>query len=153
MKQKILAMAAIAAVTALTSTSRANLYTDTTGDIMPSNTILDITSVDVTNTASEIVFKIKLAGNPVTTDWGKYCIGIDTNPATGDIGANGNGRVHNCSIMMASLGTTSAGPRSRKPPTPSLSLSRLPTWARPLGIRWTLMFIPPAATSIPQWMR
>lgn len=91
MKQKILALAAIAAITALASTSRANLYTDTTGDIMPSNTILDITSVEVTNTATDIVFKINLVGNPVATDWGKYCIGIDTNPATGDIGSNGNG--------------------------------------------------------------
>ena len=35
-------------------------YTDTTGDIMPSNTILDITSVEVTNTATDIVFKINL---------------------------------------------------------------------------------------------
>lgn len=100
MKQKLLAIAAIVAVTALTSTSRADIYTDTTGDLntgTPSGenlsglTHLDITSVEVTNTATDIVFKIKLAGNPVATDWGKYCIGVDTNPATGDLGSNGNG--------------------------------------------------------------
>ena len=93
MKQKLLAIAAIVTVTALNSTSRANTYTDATGDTFPVNAILDITSVEVTNTATDLIFKIKLAGNPVATDWGKYCIGIQvTNGAAGDIAGNGWGR-------------------------------------------------------------
>jgi hypothetical protein len=91
MKQRRLTLAAAAMVAALTSSSQAGFYTDTVGDEFTGNAILDITSVEVTNNFSDVIFKINLNGNPVATDWGKYCIGIDTNPATGDIGANGNG--------------------------------------------------------------
>lgn len=102
MKQKLLVIATIAALTALTSTSRANLYTDATGENFTGagGGILDITSVEVTNTATDMVFKIKLAGNPVATDWGKYMIGI-YNPAfagAGDVSANGNGWTRPISI-------------------------------------------------------
>ena len=90
MKKKLLAMAALAAF-AFTTTSHAALYTDTTGDEFTGNPHLDITSVEVTNDFSNLIFKINLAGNPVAVNWGKYCIGIDTNSATGDTSANGNG--------------------------------------------------------------
>lgn len=102
MKQKLMTLAAIVAVTALTSTSRADIYPDATGENFTGagGGILDITSVEVTNTATDMIFKIKLAGNPVATDWGKYCIGIyNTNfPAAGDISANGNGWTRPISI-------------------------------------------------------
>lgn len=93
MKQKLLAIAAMAFLSAISS--QATTYTDTTGDLgspdFVGKNFLDITSVEVTNDFTDLIFKINLAGNPVATDWGKYCIGFDTNAATGDLGATGNG--------------------------------------------------------------
>jgi hypothetical protein len=94
MKQKLLMIAAAAMVAALASSSRAALYTDTTGDLFfsPSNPHMDITSVEVTNDFADVIFKINLAGDPIAVNWGKYCIGfVDTNQAAGDTSANGNG--------------------------------------------------------------
>jgi hypothetical protein len=70
------------------------LYTDTVGDvIVPGSPFphIDIASVDVSNTATDLVFKINLAGDPVATDWGKYMVGIDST-AGGDPVGNGWGR-------------------------------------------------------------
>ena len=75
----------------------ASTYTDSTGDIFPSFPFLDISSVEVNSTATDLIFKINLAGDPVATDWGKYMIGIDT-AAGGDTTGNGWGRP----ISMAS---------------------------------------------------
>ncbi len=83
-------MVAVTVITVCT-TSRAALYTDTTGDEFTGNPHMDITSVEVTNDFASVIFKINLAGDPVAVNWGKYCIGIDTNAATGDISAQGNG--------------------------------------------------------------
>lgn len=60
--------------------ARAATYTDTTGDLGGGATagILDITSVEVNNTATDLIFKINLNGDPVATDWGKYLIGISS---------------------------------------------------------------------------
>jgi len=72
---------------AASSASAATIYTDTTGDNFDANAHMDITSVEVSNDATNITFKINLNGtiaNP--TDWGKYLVGIDTNSATGDTG-------------------------------------------------------------------
>lgn len=66
-------------------------YSDATGDgalVGVGDGILDITSVEVNNTASVLTFKINLAGNPAATDWGKYMIGIDSAPG-GDPAGNG----------------------------------------------------------------
>ena len=56
---------------------------------------MDITSVDVTHDANFITFAINLRGSIDAgsggTDWGKYCIGIDTGAAGGDT-SNGWGR-------------------------------------------------------------
>lgn len=93
MKQKLITITAAALLAASTSDSWAETYADPTGDTFPVNAILDITSLEVTNTATDMIFKIKLAGNPVATDWGKYMIGIQvTNGAAGDIAGNGWGR-------------------------------------------------------------
>ncbi|MGC3961027.1 MAG: hypothetical protein QM813_24775 [Verrucomicrobiota bacterium] len=62
-------------------------YLDATGETINGG-ILDITSVDVNNTATALTFKINLAGDPVVTDWGKYMIGIDAS-AGGDPAGNG----------------------------------------------------------------
>jgi hypothetical protein len=74
--------------------SRAALYVDTTGDATiggqlgpPGSQILDITSVEVNNNPTDLIFKINLNGDPVATDWGKYMVGIDSVPGgdtTGD---------------------------------------------------------------------
>ena len=66
-------------------------YTDNTGEgslVSVGGGILDITSVEVNNTATDLIFKIHLAGDPVATDWGKYMIGIDST-AGGDTAGNG----------------------------------------------------------------
>lgn len=106
MKHNTLVIAAIVAVTALNSTSRANTYTDATGENFTTagGGILDITSVEVTNTASDMVFKIKLGGNPVTTDWGKYLISIQVTNSGNMFDTSGDGWARPISVAA------SAGP-------------------------------------------
>jgi hypothetical protein len=67
----------------------ATVYSDPTGDEFSNNAHLDISSVEVTNDATNLRFTISLAGSPITTDWGKYMIGIDS-VAGGDTRVNGN---------------------------------------------------------------
>ncbi len=70
------------------------LYSDATGDVaVPGNPFphIDIASVDVSNTATDLIFTINLNGDPVATDWGKYMVGIDST-AGGDPVGNGWGR-------------------------------------------------------------
>jgi hypothetical protein len=82
----ILVTVALAAMPAKAAT-----YTDAVGDgalVGVGGGILDIASVEVNNTSSDLIFKINLAGNPTATDWGKYMIGIDST-AGGDTVGNG----------------------------------------------------------------
>jgi hypothetical protein len=72
-------------------TARAVVIPDATGEEFSGNSNLDIKSVEVTNDASNITFKINLVGNPVTTNWGKYMVGIDS-VAGGATSGNGWGR-------------------------------------------------------------
>src|SRR5436190_9591068 len=58
--------------------------------------ILDISSVEVNNSATLLSFKINLTGNPSTTDWGKYMISLNTTSG-GDSAGNGWGRPINMS--------------------------------------------------------
>jgi hypothetical protein len=70
------------------------IYNDTVGDVaVPGNPYphIDITSVDVSNTATDLTLKINLNGDPIATDWGKYMVGIDS-VAGGDTAGNGWGR-------------------------------------------------------------
>ncbi len=76
----VLAAAGFAAALSITS-AQAATYTDAAGDLganIGAWPHLDITAVEVNNTASALSFKIDLAGNPTTTDWGKYTIGFIT---------------------------------------------------------------------------
>jgi hypothetical protein len=75
---------------ALAINAHAITYTDTTGDVFTGagGGILDITSVEVNNTATDLIYKINLAGNPTATDWGKYMVGIKT--PTGPVDTLGN---------------------------------------------------------------
>src|SRR4051812_25595572 len=84
----------VALLFANASSAMGALYSDTTGDvIVPGSPFphLDIASVNVSNTATDLIFKINLGGDPVATDWGKYLVGIDST-AGGDPVGNGWGR-------------------------------------------------------------
>ena len=74
-------------LTALALNAHAATYLDSTGETIGPG-ILDISSVEVNNTATDLIFKINLTGDPVATDWGKYMIGLDTT-AGGDPAGNG----------------------------------------------------------------
>jgi hypothetical protein len=70
--------------------ANAALYSDSTGENFTGagGGILDISSVEVTDTPTDLIFKINLAGDPVVTDWGKYMVAIDSVPG-GDTTGNG----------------------------------------------------------------
>mgnify|MGYP000947195349 CR=1 FL=1 len=58
---------------AVSGVASATIYTDATGDIaLGSLPHIDITSVEVTNTLSDITFQFNLDGSPIATNWGKY---------------------------------------------------------------------------------
>ncbi len=81
-------LSALLVISTLASTSAfCATYGDATGETIAGG-ILDITSVEVNNTATALTFKINLAGDPVATNWGKYMIGIDST-AGGDPAGNG----------------------------------------------------------------
>lgn len=78
-------MLVLPAVALLAAGAHAVVYNDATGENFDGNPHMDIVSVAVTNTLSDITFTINLNG-PIGpgTDWGKYCIGFDYGAATGD---------------------------------------------------------------------
>ena len=80
----------VAILAALALNAQAATYLDSTGEII-SGAHIDISSVEVNNTATDLIFKINLAGDPIATDWGKYMIGLDTAPG-GDAAGNAWGR-------------------------------------------------------------
>jgi len=92
MKKTFAVMAGV--VLALSASSaRATIYNDTAGDVFTGagGGILDILSVEVTDDGTNINFKINLAGDPITAEWGKYMVMIDNGPG-GDQSGNGWGR-------------------------------------------------------------
>jgi hypothetical protein len=76
---KILATTSVASICAAVS-ALSTTYTDSTGDgaALLGNPHLDISSVVVKNTATEISFTINLVGDPIAVNWGQYQIGIDS---------------------------------------------------------------------------
>ena len=76
----------------------ADSFSDATGETIVGG-IMDITSVDVANTANQLIFTINIAGDPVATDWGKYLVGINTTGG-GDTAGNGWGRPISMSTGM-----------------------------------------------------
>ncbi len=70
-------------------------YTDSSNDIDPgianAGGTLDLLSMEVSNTATDIVFRLTVNGNLNATDWGKFMIGISTG-GPGDTAGNGWGR-------------------------------------------------------------
>jgi hypothetical protein len=83
--------ACLCAVLTATSVHASIIFNDSSGDIDPGlstgNGTLDILSMEVSHTASDLIFALTLNGNVSTTDWGKFMIGI----ATGASGTAGNG--------------------------------------------------------------
>ena len=68
--------------------SQATTYSDTTGGTVWGDPVGDITSVEVTHNATDLIFKINLAGDPVAANYAKYMVGLDT-AAGGDAAGNG----------------------------------------------------------------
>jgi hypothetical protein len=84
----------------LGSSAFAVIYNDAINDVnMPGGYFInqDISSVEITNDATSITFKINVAGGVPSSNWGKYAIMIDS-VAGGDMTSNGWGR----SVGMAS---------------------------------------------------
>ena len=96
---------AAGAIALVAGSASATVYTDSAGDLgVGGQAILDILSVEVTNDATSISFKFTLAGDVVATDWGKYCVMIDSR-AGGDTVGDGWARP----IGMVSGGDTWLG--------------------------------------------
>ena len=76
-------------------------YTDAIGDIdtglSTGGGTLDIVGMEVSNTLTDVIFKLTVNGNISTTDWGKFMIGIATGKTEGTLTGNGWGRPINLS--------------------------------------------------------
>ncbi|HLP85492.1 MAG TPA: hypothetical protein VK157_14180 [Phycisphaerales bacterium] len=84
--KKVLALIAVAGLAS--AANAAVTYTDTQNDLFDNGFgHLDITSVDVSHTATTITFEINVRGSIDAgaggSNWGKYMIGIDTGAAGG----------------------------------------------------------------------
>lgn len=76
-------------------------YTDAIGDIDPGITTadgtLDIVGMEVSNTLTDVIFKLTVNGNISTTDWGRFMVGIATAKSDGTLTGNGWNRPINLS--------------------------------------------------------
>ncbi|MGI9177569.1 MAG: hypothetical protein ACR2IT_06905, partial [Pirellulales bacterium] len=94
------ALATMAAV-GIAAQGSSSPYTDAVGDIDPgiatAGGTLDITGMEVSNSATDLNFKLTVNGNVSTTDWGKFMIGIATGKTDGTLTGNGWGRPINLS--------------------------------------------------------
>jgi hypothetical protein len=86
-------IAAVLAVAGLAFAAQADVYSDATNDLFNNGFgHLDISSVAVTHDASNIYFSINTRSSPVATNWGKYCIAINTVGSSINSSGNGWGR-------------------------------------------------------------
>jgi hypothetical protein len=81
----------IVALLGLPAVAVADIYTDTIGDVPavvgpPGNQILDIVSLEATNTLTDISFTFTLNGDVIATDWGKYIVAIHSGPGGDPVG-------------------------------------------------------------------
>lgn len=95
MKTVLSACAAVAALStaAFVTAEPSVVYNDATGDVAsgiynPSG-ILDLASMEVSNDATDIYFKLTINGAGFSPDWGKYMIGIATGNGNGTSSGNG----------------------------------------------------------------
>ena len=82
-------------------------YIDAVGDIDPGISTgggtLDILGMEVTNTATDIVFTLTLNGNVTTTDWGQFMIGISTGSTATTNTGNGWARPINLNSPLGGM--------------------------------------------------
>ena len=88
MKTTLIAtLGALASLTAAVNANPGIVYNDATGDIEPGISTgggtLDLVSMEVSNTSTDIQFKLTVNGNIGTTDWGKFMVGIANNKGNG----------------------------------------------------------------------
>ena len=85
----------VLAVVLMSAVIQAATYNDATNDIDPGiatgGGTLDIVSMEVTHTASDLIFTLTVNGNVATTDWGNFMIGIAKLNTLGTTAATGNG--------------------------------------------------------------
>ena len=71
-------------------------FDDAIGDIDPGISTgggtLDIVKMEVSDTVSDVIFRLTVNGNITTTDWGKFMIGIANQKTAGSTTSNGWGR-------------------------------------------------------------
>jgi hypothetical protein len=88
----------VAAVAAITSVLQVNanpgvLFNDATGDIdvgiATGGGTLDLVSMEVSHTATDIQFKLTVNGNIGIVDWGKFMVGIANNKGNGTSSSDG----------------------------------------------------------------
>ena len=88
----------VAAVAAITSVLQVNanpgvIYNDAIGDIDVSlatgGGTLDLVSMEVSHTATDIQFKLTVNGNIGIVDWGKFMVGIANNKGNGTSSSDG----------------------------------------------------------------
>ena len=88
----------VATVAAITSVLQVNanpgvIYSDSVNDIDPSISTgggtLDLLSMEVSHTATDVQFKLTVNGNIGSTDWGKFMVGIANNKGNGTSTSDG----------------------------------------------------------------
>jgi hypothetical protein len=93
--KKIVLSTFVAAAFAVGS-AQAQLINDAIGDIDPgiatADGTLDILSMEVSTTATDVTFALTVNGNITTTDWGNFMIGIATGNTAGTTTGNAWGR-------------------------------------------------------------
>jgi hypothetical protein len=84
---------ALAAAALAVNSTNAQLINDAIGDIDPGISTgggtLDIVSMEVSTTATDVTFALTVNGNISTTDWGNFMIGIATGNTAGTTTGNG----------------------------------------------------------------
>ena len=96
----VLPCAALASIAFADPMAPGIVYTDATGDIAAGISTgggtLDLVSMEVSHTASDIQFKLTVNGSVSSTDWGKFMIGVSSSGTKTSTG-NGWGRPINMS--------------------------------------------------------
>jgi hypothetical protein len=89
---KTMSMAALAAAGLVASAQAGVTYTDAQNELFDNGFgHLDIASVTVSHTSTALTFDIEVRSSLSATNWGKYCIGINTGASNQD-STNGWGR-------------------------------------------------------------
>jgi hypothetical protein len=90
-------------------------YNDAINDIAPGlatgNGTLDLVKMEVSNTATDVVFKLTVNGNIGSTDWGKFMIGIANNKGYGTSSSDGWARPGSVAGLMPAAALRTAATR------------------------------------------